>query len=465
MQPLNSGLEEAVRSARAAPQIKVADIAAAAGIIDEGALVDALRALPSRSRCAQIAADAATMRVAHPGPRAAGLAHPACPRGVIRSHSANPDFEVRHAPRGTTAAWAGRHSGQDLPAEAPRAAMVRQATSKRWFESLNATRLRASPLALVRLVGSAGTATTAANPACGAAGLHACAASPDEEIRAAAASNPSTPAAIVATLCEDSAYEVLRGVAANPGADIETLRRVGALCDVFVRQAVAGHPGCDEQTLTAFAGDDTNFVREAAAASPNCSAEILIALAGDAESQVRVAVAGNPFCPSETLRALSDDPVFRVRVAAAGNPHGNPLRFIADMGDDALMKALTSNAAESDLRAAAANAAGAAIGAASSDPELLETILNTSGFAPACELALAGVAADVACPAAVLDTLARDPSALVREAAASNPNIRPRRLAALTADTEANVCERAIDTIRRRSQPKSRLSAVSARND
>ena len=58
----------------------------------------------------------------------------------------------------------------------------------------------------------------------------------------------------------------------------------------------------------------------------------------------------------------------------------------------------------------------------------------------------------------------RDPSALVREAAASNPNIAPRRLAALTADPEANVCERAIDTIRRLSQPRSRVSAMVARD-
>ncbi len=294
-------------------------------------------------------------------------------------------------------------------------------------------------------------------PALDAEGLAPVGAVDDEELVELLV-HDAVPHWLLAVLPDPDRAESRRLVAAHRDAEPAVLRRLALDPDEQVRVTARAHPGLDPEwaalaaALDAGGGTLTDTVADEVMASSY--GRMLVARRNDLPAaararmvhaspwQERDAVAGNPALTLEELCRLAADADRDVRAAVAANPAAPPG-----------LRGLLAHDTDERVRAAA----GASVGEPGTTPRLEPAVADALGaLGPLASVLLArdraasvdtlaafahdeawrvrlAVAANEACPPAVLDHLAADGDADVRQAVAQHPaTARParRRLAA-----------------------------------
>ena len=290
-------LRLATRAARAAPQMSIYKVAAAAGT-SERELADSLRGFKARGRCDALAASAFA-RGASPLRVAVAAPTPAVAPSLARMGAVNVPQGVFQVVAGTPG-WSYR---QQLVPSAPRAFFATAAANPAVAENAAAAGQRHCPSVLV-------TALVCHRY---------------KFVRVRAAASAACPAGLLALLAGDDDWRVVAAVAANPAAAAVALATMAvgdvAYLDDAIIDAVCEHPNCGPSVVAAMARSDDYMGRAAAAMHELCDPVLLGVLAADEESVVQAAAASNPHCDTPTLARLSRHDDSEVREVVADNPN------------------------------------------------------------------------------------------------------------------------------------------------
>lgn len=254
------------------------------------------------------------------------------------------------------------------------------------------------------------------------------------DVRRAVAANPRSPSDVLAVLARDADPEVLDRVAANRATSPETLEVLAEAAPQLSQRYinVLTNPNCSPMLLAATLkqpwadGRSSTFsrratwqldVRTAIAGHPNFPDSLEWVLT-EPESAVRVAAAANPSCSAEILDALASDRYHWVVLAVASNPACPPARLAywvenGDLPVHAIGPCTFSRIVENP-----------------STP--LEAWPDDISGWPSTRKRMAGEG--MYTPAAILSALARDESAGVRAAVATNPRCTIELLWLLSSD-------------------------------
>ena len=199
-----------------------------------------------------------------------------------------------------------------------------------------------------------------------------------------AAANISCPQTALVCAARSTDPGVRVAVAENPALPPRTRRRLLQDTDRDVRSAAIRSPRTAARTLARFSRDDSADVRRAVARHPTTRPEILTRLAADTHPDVRAGVASNPACPPELLAEILKRHPGLIHDAAS-SPVCPP-------------QELTRHARHVD------------------------------------SMRRLKIAANLACPSTVLETLADDNNGDVRHRVAANPSCPPRLSERLAGD-------------------------------
>ena len=239
----------AVRVARSSPAATLSE-AAAAGGCTHAQMIAALRNLPARGRCAQLAAGS----VMSAGPAVSRFATPPTKRTTAGELPADTKMAG-------SASWAGRSA---LHAGAPRRLLTRLASDT------------------------------------------------DPELRRVSASSVVCPSMLLERLADDD--QAGHAARLNPAMRPAALRRLAVHSRWVVRAGVAENPACSSDLVDSLTEDPSEVVRQAAAANPNISEGVLQRIVyshedgyheddSDNEDDLEAwrGVASNPACPPALL--------------------------------------------------------------------------------------------------------------------------------------------------------------------
>ena len=211
----------AVRAARSSPAATLSE-AAAAGGCTYVQMVAALRNLPARGRCAQLAAGSVTPA----GPAVSRFAAPPTKRTAAGELPADANMAG-------SASWAGRSA---LHAGAPRRLLTRLAGD----EDPELRRVSASEDLLSKLADDS-----------------------ERSVLCAVAQNRSTPADVLRRLAETPYRDVRVAVACNPVCGPAVVEQLAKDSADMVRKVAASHPSCPATALKRLR-DDIHFPTTAA---------------------------------------------------------------------------------------------------------------------------------------------------------------------------------------------------------
>ena len=159
----------------------------------------------------------------------------------------------------------------------------------------------------------------ARNRCCGRLVLRTAVAAQQPSLRAAAASNPATVAETLRALSFDPAPEVRAAAAGSAAMTVSLAHRLAA-GETDVRAALAANPTAPAALVAELCRDASQpSVRAAAASNPACPQTAHNIACGDAAHVVRAAAARNPHCGRETLQRLAEDPHWGVWLAVVDN--------------------------------------------------------------------------------------------------------------------------------------------------
>ena len=223
----------AVRAARSSPAATLSE-AAAAGGCTHAQMIAALRNLPARGRCAQLAAGS----VMSAGPAVSRFATPPTKRTAAGELPADTKMVG-------SASWAGRSA---LHAGAPRRLLTRLAGDT----DPELRRVSASSVVLLERLADDDQAghTARLNPAMRPAALRRLAVHSRWVVRAGVAENPACSSDLVDSLTEDPSEVVRQAAAANPNISEGVLQRiVYSHEDLEAWRGVASNPACPAALL------------------------------------------------------------------------------------------------------------------------------------------------------------------------------------------------------------------------
>jgi hypothetical protein len=159
----------------------------------------------------------------------------------------------------------------------------------------------------------------AQNPAVPADLLRVLAADKARSVRWTVAQSAVAPERLLRELAEDKEQDVRRAVAANAKTPVDTLRKLAR--DRQLRSTVlAESPYTPIALLAEFAEDKDPETRSCVAANKRAGPALLAKLARDKVSSVRAAVALNPNASVELLSVLAKESDANIRNCVASNP-------------------------------------------------------------------------------------------------------------------------------------------------
>jgi len=139
-------------------------------------------------------------------------------------------------------------------------------------------------------------------------------------IRKNVASHPLVPIDVLASLANDPDSDVLTAVANNERTPIALLTQLADRPEEPIRLAVARHPSASPAVLAQLSIDNRMALRRAVATHPHTPPAVLTEWARDASVELRKAVARNEATPQSVLTDLLFDEAWEVGVAAVNNP-------------------------------------------------------------------------------------------------------------------------------------------------
>ncbi len=142
---------------------------------------------------------------------------------------------------------------------------------------------------------------------------------PHEEVRMAVASNHATPPAVLGRLARDRNPEIRKAVTANPHISFALLEILAQDPSAAVRAEVARSPAIPPGILERLAQDPSRSVRHAVAKNPHINAPTLRILATSQNPHARKIAASNPALPPDLFERLTTDPDAEVRNAVMEN--------------------------------------------------------------------------------------------------------------------------------------------------
>ena len=205
-----------------------------------------------------------------------GMAHPRCPRYLLRRLSLADDEDIRHQ--------VARNPSCD-------------------------------PETLGRLAGENSYASRAAleHPACPTQALRTAPAT----YATAVAANPNCPPELLESIASSGDFWTRSTVLDNPGCAPHIVGKLAHDREPRLRVAAAAHRNCPPALLGGFVHDRDPNVRAAAAARRDCPPELLEVLAADDDAEVLHAVVSNPACPPNVLTHIRElDSTMRLERAA-----------------------------------------------------------------------------------------------------------------------------------------------------
>ena len=421
------------RSARAAPELNVAQIARQVGC-HPSTVRKHLRTMPLPGSPAAVRVEAASLAQLQASTRHAGtgrcLKADAGTRGDKARSSRDPVLLARLADDPAVWVCVGAAGNPATPTQA--LARLAAAAWTPHFERGGddlALRVAANPGCSPRLLARLAAASpkleiraaAAANPGCPPLRLGRLAGSRTLDLRRAVAANPSTPAAALAALAGDINDNVRQDVAANPSCPPAVADRLAGHPDPWTRDNVTRRADVTAAALAsaAAAGGWTETLRRVAG-HRNSGPAVFETLAGCEDEWVRASAAGQAACPVGVLRQFAHDSARIVRCSAARNANCPPAVVAALAGD-----------ADSRVRESAASA------------------VNLPG--DALDRLAADSVEDVRRFAAMTAKTLRDPDSVAVDSdrglrcyAARHPRCPPRLLAALSADKDHDVAMEAV---------------------
>ena len=199
---------------------------------------------------------------------------------------------------------------------------------------------------------------------------------------------------------------------------------LSATDDLVTLRAVAGHLRCPPAVVAALSRNRVTDVRGCAAGNRRLPARCHVTAAEDSDMHVRKHLAANPHCGIAALRLLAADQSPAVAATAAKHPAADSA--VIDIAARGLVAAVVEAAVESPNCAAETLVRLARTGepfaaGALSNPAFPASELHK--FCSGPQHARRAIAANPACPPAVLESLAEDSDLVLLRNIAANPQI------------------------------------------